>query len=588
MPTGHTLRQVSNWKTRKLRWPFAFLVISFEIAMIAVVVFLEQKSTKENGILTVSSLGVDSADADTLISDMTKFGLSSAVSQDGAGLGYGLLWTTLPVIVMTLYRYAWDAIVDATAERQPYVELARDRSRAANARHTIMLDYRSYPVLYNWAVAFKNGHYLISFSKLLSLVLSTILVPLTAYLFIVMSIKMPSETTINITSVFNDQLVNAQTEFQTPMNIAASILGFGANPLSWSTPEYAFAGFTVDDLSLVGNITTNATAYSAYLDCEIKSLGSDYSIVPPNDGSITIEGSDRGCDMPSIPIGTSDNITLRAVTWSTIQCSAQTHYSRVGIITANYAESAPYNLGNLTVLSCIPSYWTTSGLLTASKGSGSAPEYAGFQPDASSATEFRPFFAAALENTLPTYMSFDPSNTFQTDAWGRLIYQLAVRRNAQDPLDSQNVKDSMSDLYQAFYAALASSMLFSAAASSAGGQQTAVGATLFQLLPRLVVVVPVAWAMLAFLFLILVCHSCLIYYAERRQSILQEEPVGLLGSAVLLQDSNIMDIVADVLHQRGRGCEVGKVIKSMNRPDVSKSYYDDTSQSIQVEDLKIV
>jgi Protein of unknown function (DUF3433) len=70
---------------------------------------------------------------------------------------YALLWTALPVFIMVLYRLGFDAIVNATIERQPYIDLNRPANgkKRATARQTIMLDYRVYPMFYNWIIAFK-------------------------------------------------------------------------------------------------------------------------------------------------------------------------------------------------------------------------------------------------------------------------------------------------------------------------------------------------------------------------------------------------------------------------------------------------
>ena len=83
-----------------------------------------------------------------------------------------LVWTTLPVVLMAVYRLGWDAIVNATAERQPYIDLNRSEAGAYTADRTVMMDYRSYPFLNNWLVAFRKKQYLISSAMILSTALS--------------------------------------------------------------------------------------------------------------------------------------------------------------------------------------------------------------------------------------------------------------------------------------------------------------------------------------------------------------------------------------------------------------------------------
>jgi hypothetical protein len=108
--------------------------------MIAGIIYLERRSAKNNGIASVPQV--------------STFSISSHFSIFNVWV-YGLLWTTLPSLVMTVYKIAWDTVVSATSDRQPFVELRRPRNKAATAKVTIMLDYRSYPAFRNWIEAFK-------------------------------------------------------------------------------------------------------------------------------------------------------------------------------------------------------------------------------------------------------------------------------------------------------------------------------------------------------------------------------------------------------------------------------------------------
>ncbi|OCL06517.1 hypothetical protein AOQ84DRAFT_365734 [Glonium stellatum] len=103
-----------------------------------------------------------------------------------------------------------------------------------------------------------------------------------------------------------------------------------------------------------GNMTANTNAYSAYLDCQAVSP-SEYSATydPSIRGFTTIQMNDRGCQVSQ----------RFAVANST---AIGSDYSRIGIFSGLYSESASSKLVNLSVISCIPSYWRTYGSLAIS------------------------------------------------------------------------------------------------------------------------------------------------------------------------------------------------------------------------------
>jgi hypothetical protein len=254
---------------------------------------------------------------------------------------------------MGLYRISWAAVVNAAADRQPFVEIARPKEHAATAERTIMLDYRSYPFFYSWAIAFHHSHYMIGFCMILNFLLSVLVVPLTSHLFVANSAFLSTGVGARFPTVFDDMTITVgETDLQPALSTAAAVSVFGATP-PWSTAENAFRPFKLDS-DLSGNVSALVTAYTAYLDCQVKSP-SEYSAKYSGE-SVTIDGNDRCCKIASQTLYMSTNATPCVTTWSTTQCSAVTHYSRIGIITASLSSSAPNKFDTMTVLSCIPSY----------------------------------------------------------------------------------------------------------------------------------------------------------------------------------------------------------------------------------------
>ncbi|KAH8594242.1 hypothetical protein B0O99DRAFT_652834 [Bisporella sp. PMI_857] len=93
--------------------------------------------------------------------------LNSEVTTFGINWNLGLLWTTLPTLVFRLTSMYWDWIASAMSDWQPYVELSKNGG--SRAQRSILLDYRSTPLLWRWFQAFTNAHFLVATCLLLSL-----------------------------------------------------------------------------------------------------------------------------------------------------------------------------------------------------------------------------------------------------------------------------------------------------------------------------------------------------------------------------------------------------------------------------------
>jgi hypothetical protein len=545
-----------EWKTWKLRKRNTISIALLDVSIIAIVLALDRVSATRNGIATVPS---------------TPTGPSTHNSVNHSIWSYGLLWTALPAFLMTLYRMAWDALVNAASERQPFVELAQPGKEASSVRRTIMLDYRTYPSLYNWIIAFRRKHLLLSASMALSTILSIALVPLASHLLSNEPTDFRSEVKVNRPTAFDEGAAMGQSDLQGYMTNAAAISVYNANPPAWSTESYSFQPFEIDDKSITGNITANVTTYSALLDCQIKSA-SEFEIAYDNN-EVNIKGIDRGCAFPPLSYQLVENVQLYTLAWST-QCGAAVHYSRFGIVTANFLDSSPTKFTNLTVLSCIPSYWKTQGNLTMNMAPGKTAEFANFSPNETSATEIQPLFRTVLEGTLPTYFSFNPSS-YVADAWGHLVYTLAAKQSPQNPLNSTVIKSAMETLYSSFFVSLANGQLFVPQNSL-----LQLDATLTERVSRLFVISPIAWIIAIIMSLVFICNILIIIHSETTTSILQEEPKGLLGSATLLQDSDVNGFVARLRGSPPEELKVRKTVKRMYAPDDAQCWYDPVERRI--------
>jgi hypothetical protein len=156
------------------------------------------------------------------------------------------------------------------------------------------------------------------------------------------------------------------------------------------------------------------------------------------------------------------------------------------------------------------------------------------------ATEIRPAAWKLFETRLSLYKHTSPGNDVAgSDLFSTVVYDVAKRLNPLDPLNSANVRKAMEQSWSGVFAYIAATELITQPSTRI------VDAHVSNTEWRLFVVTPVAWTMVMFMLLILVCNALLIRHAEVNTSILEKEPIGLLGSALLLHDSDLSKYVAD-------------------------------------------
>ena len=109
--------------------------------------------------------------------------------------------------------------------------------------------------------------------------------------------------------------------------------------------------------------------------------------------------------------------------------------------------------------------------------------------------------------------------------------------------------------------------------------------TLFTSETRLFVVTPVAYTVVGILCFILICNIFLFIYAERNHSILYEEPIGLLGNAALLHESDVSVFVSEFREKHKKKYDKREFVKERYTVKESKCWFDDKERSIKVEGL---
>jgi hypothetical protein len=555
-PIQVTPREWISWRLKK--W-FTIGLLLVEIEIIVVIIVLQRISSRNQGLRSVPQVQTDPT---------APLSLSNIWS-------YGLLWTFLPSFLMALYQMGFNAMIAGMTQRQPYVDLNNSEQDATTAGRTIMLDYRAYSTLYNWLVAFRMNHSFIGCALFLSSVTSIALVPLASHLFAAIPIVVTSNVNVTFPNTFESAPLS-NLDIQPAVTLARSVLTYGAQSPPWSTSKFAFEPFNVDQFHDQRNYTAPVTAYYGQVDCEILDVPTpDVSTTSTNDTSLSFHVLDRGCLVPSILIPVKLTI---ARSFGYGACDDEVHNSRIGILSG--IPSSVTDFSNLTLVSCIPSYWKTAGILTISTAGGSPPKVESFTENGNDETEFRPTDVDIFETDLASYLQFDPKGLFNSDLFGTAVYEVAKKSNAQNPLDAATIKSSLESVFAAVFMYLTTTSLIQKADSRTMVAQQTRSET------RLVVVSPVFWIVLALLILAAICNVNLIFYIARSRSILEEEPKGLLGAAVLLHDSDVTKFVAHVPGQLPSDIGVRKMIKAQYNVMESKCWYDAESRTIKLTGLE--
>lgn len=466
--------------------------------------------------------------------------------------GQGLLWTTLPVFIVGLYKLFRDAVRTALVFETPYIELATaGTGKAVEAGKSVYLDYRTSFAIVAWWKAWKNKHYFLSLCLVLSFVEALALVPLTARLFAVREELLPRESLLNVLSVFDTTAPLANADYGALMDaVAASWIN--ESPLPRGTDgDYGFSRIT--PLKPYSNFTISAPANASRLsvDCEaVSTTPETFSIVDETDNFFTVSFSatDRGCPIEgSIAANADTDGFLEAALTS--DCPEGTGRSRISFFYGSLSSTA--DLLSPILVSCIPTYWSASGnitvVTTTSSFSDRVVETPRFYP-AEHEVEDLGLTAQQFEDGVMTVLTFNPatSSAGNTNAPLRLA-ELIVRsvKVADKAFSGQNIIDAAQRIYPATYTMLALTYFYPEL-----GTPVQVSGTIAIAQNRLHVVPPVAITMVV-IFVILFCSTTyLIFYLQSHPSILAEEPIGLFGAANLLSGSNIPDII-ERYHRQG-------------------------------------
>ncbi|KAJ4329285.1 hypothetical protein N0V84_000180 [Fusarium piperis] len=518
-----------GWLSVCLRWPSLLTFSIVNIALAATVIALTIVSSQNDGFVTVPSSNTAKAGE---VGDMPDTPWS-----------LGILWTSLPSFVFSLFGAYWAWIAGSLAERQPYVELRKEGG--ADARVSILLDYRVVASIWRWWGAFRRSHYMVGATTLLSVFLTYLVAPFAARLFVSQIVTISESLPIVYNQTYNVDGIDSAVDWRPVFDTVSATRLYGGNKIAWTDDERAFLPFDAGSDLVTGTaMAANTTAYSAYLNCE---LVKDYSITSSG-SSVQVSGNDRGCSFKQT-FSTSSSQETYFKTTVEFGCSAKAYYSRLVFTAAKYSSSAKNNLRDINVISCATGYRQVAGTLRVLP-SKDAPGIQSFV-ETSEPNTSRPKLWRVFEQDIFGAVTFNPKMKWSTTDLGSLMLYAAQQAQPSDPLAADVLMEAIQTVFTAIYLNAVAIHGF----KTLSEPEKAVGSS-FVPTTRLFVVTWVAGIIVAFLVVTL-CTVAMVYFLLRdAPSILSEEPQGLLSMAAILEKSDLLRVASEIRQEVGFDGEI--------------------------------
>ena len=527
-------------------------------------------------VVFLATLSIIAAIATCCVISLSKNGLvqvsDSTITIANYQVGPALAWTTLPVLLITLYGMAFGAVVAACSDRQPYIELwAQDQDIGATLNQSILLDYRAHSKLTQPWIAIRNKHLLLVFAITFTSIVNILLTSLTAYLFdaAVVDTNVPRAVTQNTT--FNPAGFTYLTDLVPIFDIVSSSLVYDGTPPAWTTFSYSLLNFS-NPATPKGNIGSSnfsleTMAYSANLDCSVLDE-SEYNLTYGSLGW-QFSGLDRGCQLTKdLLIGGlgSQNFTYYMQSFANIDCDIDAGQSCLVVLAAANFNQSLTVLTNITAISCTTAYFNTSGTLDVKLDltSSATPAIQNFTAGSTTQmTDPRPEFWKDFESLLHEASINDGTATTSATDFGRSILEYTEVIDPQAYLSPDTLRNSTMSIFTAVYATMSRIFLVQPTVAVSVTGTLSISST------RLFVVTPISYTIIGILCAVGLITIWICIYVRKHKSILYEEPKVLLGSATLLCNSDLGPKVIEMRTHVNNGkiveaFEQGKYLKYIN------------------------
>jgi hypothetical protein len=519
----------AQWRSIVLRPLIVSLLPSVEVIIIGTIATLWALSERHTGFINVGFRATGSA----------VFSTQGALDR-----GTPLLWTTLPVIILTLYRLFREAVVSALVVETPFMELQKSSPASPTTlRRSIYLDYRTSLSIIAWFKALKNKHTFLGLCMLFSFVVSIVLVPLAGGLFTEGEELSATSATFDLLSILDTT---------TDINILDYGRLFDVVSASWvytaRYPSGTDGRFPLPSIAPVSDLKNYTIALPVVtsqlsLDCQVVSDASFSTKEETENVALrAFSATDRDCNI-SGDIAVGDRNSYYLGVFAQQDCPDLAGRTRVVLFSIPVVSSG--DMQNTTLISCIPLYWAVNGTVSIIRRTdlaGEVTETPSFSETSRAIEELPDLKRGQFEEGVLRVQSINiGSNVNAADRLGELIAGYIESQKLS--FTEGSLIKAVNTVYPAVYTMLCLNHFFPDLAEPV--QQEGV-----LRIPenRLHVVEPVAIAMLLILAILIVESVYLIIYLRKHPSILAEEPVGLIGAANLLHDSNVSCLVANFHH----------------------------------------
>ncbi|PVH77317.1 hypothetical protein DL98DRAFT_638531 [Cadophora sp. DSE1049] len=518
-------RKRETWRSLTLRKWVLGLLLTSEIALFCGIIALFALSILRSGFVNVGRQSISDP----------AFSFRGAVER-----GRPLLWTSVPTLIFMLYRIFRGSVIDSLIVETPYMELNKATiAHPTKVEKSVYLDYRTSFAVVAWYKAFKNQHRFLGSCMLLSFVVSIILVPLAARLFAEGEELLPTDATINLFSAYEPPYNMSDIDYAGLMDAVSA---------SWihnaSYPPGTDGTFALPQISPARNrqnytITLDVTCPQLSLDCQaISSPATSTKIETDSIIRTKFSAIDRGCSISGDMLSRSQwSAYLRA--FSESSCAESAGTSRVFFFYASYSGSSG-ELDGTTLVSCIPSYWNVTGTLNVISNVGFTGrfEIPAFSPKSPKVTQLPAFARQQFESAIMNVMTINTGSEINSP---NRLAELVARYITAKGLERSETAliKAATTIYPAIYTMLNVGYFYPDLPSPVQRQG------IIRIPENRLHVVPYASiTMLVILGMLIVETVCLICFVFRHESILAEEPIGLIGAANLLHNSNISDVVS--------------------------------------------
>lgn len=534
-----------QWRSIVLRPGIVLLLLFAEVSLIAAIIALWVVSHIHAGFINVGVRGYGS----------TVFSVQGALDR-----GKPLLWTTLPVVILTLYRLFREAVVAALVVETPFIELHMSSSvRPTKIRKSIYVDYRTSLNVVAWYKALQNSHTLLGLCMLFSFVVSIALVPLAGGLFTEGEELTATNTTFGLLSVLNTTADISIVDYGRLFDFVSASWIYTAPYPSGTDGRFALPHIAPTKNLENYTISLPATTSQLSLDCKVISDAKITTKTETDNIALrAFSATDRECSISGdIAVGSNNAYYLGA--FSLQDCPDIAGRTRMVLFSVPVFRSG--GTQDPTLISCIPSYWNVNGTVSVDRSTdftGRLTERPSFSETSRVTTELPNAKRKQFEQGVINVQSINIGS--KVNAPDRLA-ELVDRYIESNGLafTEESLISAAGTVYAAIYTMLCLDQFYPPLA-----QQIPQEGVLRIPENRLHIVEPVAIAMLVILFILIVETVYLIVYLHKHPSILAEEPIGIVGAANLLHDSNISHLIAKLHHAPGFDGRLRRPVTQVN------------------------